>query len=64
MWEDEKMVDGRYYKVVGLSIDALEVQMIQDKNVKDINDVPNVVNHNNETGNVIWLVLPCRYKIK
>ena len=58
------MVDGSYYKVVGLSIDALEVQIIQDKNVKDINDVPNVVNHNNEKRNVIWLVLPCRYKIK
>ena len=57
-------MDGSYYKVIGLSIDALEAQIIQDKNVKDIDDVPNVVNHNNETGNVIWLVLPCRYKIK
>ena len=58
------MVDGSYYKVIGLSIDALEAQIIQDSNVKDINDVPDVVNHTEETENVVWLVLPCRYKIE
>ena len=64
MREDIKMMDGTYFKVVGLSIDALEAEIIQDKNVKDINDVPDVVNRTKETDNIIWLVLPCKYKIE
>ena len=58
------IVDGSYYKVIGLSIDALEAQIIQDKNVKDIDDVLGVVNCTKEIENVVWLVLPCRYKIE
>ena len=58
------MVDGSYYKVIGLSINALEAQIIQDKNVKDIDDVLGVVNHTEKTENIVWVMLPCRYKIE
>ena len=58
------IVDGSYYKVIGLSIDALEAQIIQDKNVKDIDDVLGVVNHTEETENIVWVILPCKYKIE
>ena len=58
------IVDGSYYKVIGLSIDALEAEIIQDKNVKDIDDVLGVVNHTEETENIVWVILPCRYKIE
>lgn len=58
------MVDGSYYKVIGLSIDALEAQIIQDRNIKDINDVPSVVNCTKEIENVVWVILPCKYKIE
>ena len=58
------MVDGSYYKVIGLSIDALEEQIIQDKNGKDIDDVLGVVNHTEETENIVWVIFRCRYKIE
>ena len=58
------MVDGSYYKVVGLSIDALETQIIQDRNVKDVGDVPAIVNQLENRENTVWIILPCKYKIE
>ena len=54
---------GNYYKVVGLSIDALEAQIVQDKNIKDINDAPKIINAAKNCDDIVWLVLPCRYQI-
>ena len=55
---------GNYYKVVGLSIDALETQIVQDKNIKDINDAQKVINETKNCDDIVWLVLPCQYKIE
>ena len=52
-----------YYKVVGLSLDALETQIVQDKNIKDINDAPKIINAAKNCDDIVWLVLPCRYQI-
>ena len=58
------MTRGNYYKVVGLSIDALDAQIVQDKNIKDINDAPKIINETNNCNDIVWLVLPCRYQIE
>ena len=55
---------GNYYKVVGLSINALETQIVQDKNIKDINDAPKIINEVKNCDDIVWLVLPCRYQIE
>ena len=58
------MTRGNYYKVVGLSIDALDAQIVQDKNIKDINDAQKVINETKNCDDIVWLVLPCRYQIE
>ena len=58
------MTRGNYYKVVGLSIDALEAQIIQDKNIMDVNDVPKIINEAENCNDIVWLVLPCRYQME
>lgn len=58
------MTRGNYYKVVGLSIDALDAQIVQDKNIKDINDAPKIINETKNCNDIVWLVVPCRYQIE
>ena len=61
------MIKGSYLKLVALDIDALGTRIIDDKNVKDINDVCEYFSHNykgSDKTNAIWLILPCSYTIK
>lgn len=61
------MIKGSYLKLVALDISALETRVIEDKNVKDINDVCEYFSHNykgSDKTNAIWLILPCNYTVK
>ena len=60
------MIKGSYLKLVALDINALETRIIEDKNVKDINEACEYFSHNykgSDKTNAIWLILPCSYKI-
>lgn len=57
-------METKYYKVVGLTVDALSTEIVADGNVKDINEVTVYINkHIENNENATWLVLPCSCKI-
>lgn len=65
--EDEIVIYGSYLKLVALDIDALETRIVEEKNMKDINDVCEYFSHNyngSDKTNAVWLILPCNYEIK
>ena len=57
-------METKYYKVVGLAVDALSAEIVTDGNVKDINEANVYINeHIKNNENATWLVLPCSCKI-
>ena len=57
-------METKYYKVVGLTVDALSAEIVADGNVKDIESATTYINeHMKNNENATWLVLPCRYKM-
>ena len=57
-------METKYYKVVGLAVDALSAEIVADGNVKDINEANVYINdHIKNNENATWLVLPCSCKI-
>ena len=57
-------METKYYKVVGLAVDALSAEIVADRNVKDINEANVYINeHIKNNENATWLVLPCSCKI-
>ena len=60
------MIYGSYLKLVALDINALETRVIEEKNMKDINDVCEYFSHDyndSDNTNAIWLILPCNYTV-
>lgn len=54
-----------YYKVVGITIDALSADIIADGNVKEIDDVGDYIkSHMNKNQTAMWIVTPCTCEIK
>lgn len=61
------MIEGSYLKLVALDISALETRIVEDKNVKDINQVCEYFSHNykgSDKTNAVWLILPCNYTVR
>ena len=57
-------METKYFKVVGLTVDALSAEVVADGNVKDIDEVTTYINEHIENNeNATWLVLPCSCKI-
>ena len=57
-------METKYYKVVGLTVDALSAEIVTDGNVKDINEANVYISQHIENNeNVTWLVLPCSCKM-
>ena len=64
--EEKIVIDGSYLKLVALDINALETRIVEDKNMKDINDVCEYFSHNyngSDKTNAVWLILPCNYTV-
>ena len=60
------MIYGSYLKLVALDIDAQETRIVEEKNMKNINDVCEYFSHNyngSDKTNAIWLILPCNYTV-
>lgn len=60
------MIEGSYLKLVALDISAFETRIVEDKNMKDINDVCEYFSHDyndSDNTNAIWLILPCNYTV-
>ena len=60
------MIDGSYLNLVALDINALETRVVEEKNMKDINDVCEYFSHDyndSDNTNAIWLILPCNYTV-
>lgn len=58
-------MENTYYKVVGITIDALSVDIIADGNVKEIDDVSDYIKlHMDEHRMATWIVTPCTCIIK
>ena len=61
------MIYVNYLKLVALDINALETRIVEEKNMKDINDVCEYFSHNykdSDKNNAIWLILPCNYTVR
>ena len=57
-------METKYYKVVGLAVDALSAEIVADGNVKDINEANVYINEHIENNeNATWLVFPCSCKM-
>lgn len=57
-------METKYYKVVGLTVDALSAEIVADGNVKDIESATTYINeHMKNNENATWLVLPCSCKM-
>ena len=57
-------METKYYKVVGLIVDALTAEIVADGNVKDINEANVYINQHIENNeNATWLVFPCSCKM-
>lgn len=57
-------MENAYYKVVGIGIDALEAEIVADRNVKNIDEAGMYIKQNIDTNkNAAWLILPCSCKI-
>ena len=57
-------METKYYKVVGLNVDALSAEIVADGNVKDINEATVYINQHIENNeNATWLVFPCSCKM-
>lgn len=53
-------MENTYYKVVGITIDALSADIIADGNVKEIDDVGDYIkSHMDEHQMATWIVTPC-----
>lgn len=58
-------MENTYYKVVGITIDALSADIIADGNVKEIDDVGDYIkSHMNKNQTTTWIVTPCTCEIK
>ena len=58
-------MENTYYKVVGITIDALSADIIADGNVKEIDDVGDYIkSHMNNNQTAMWIVTPCTCEIK
>lgn len=55
------MQDGNYLKLIGLELDGFEARIIEDKNVKDFESIPQNISDGHR--NAIWLIFPCSYRI-
>ena len=56
-------MENAYYKVVGIGIDALEAEIVADRNVKNIDEAGMYIKQNIDTNkNAAWLILPCSCK--
>ena len=65
--EDEIVIYGSYLKLVALDISALETRVIEEKNMKNINDVCEYCSHyhnGSDKNNAICLILPCNYAVR
>lgn len=60
------MTEGIYLKLVGLDINGISADIVDDKNVKDMNDACDYLlkHHQKIDNNIVWLILPCHYVIK
>lgn len=61
------MINGSYLKLIALDINALETRIVEEKNMKNINDVCEYFSHNYngyDNSNAIWLILPCNYTVR
>ena len=57
-------METKYFKVVGLIVDALSAEIVADGNVKDINEATVYINQHIENyENATCLVLPCSCKM-
>lgn len=57
-------MESKYFKVVGLAVDALSAEIVADGNVKNINEATTYINeHIKNNENATWLVLPCSCKV-
>lgn len=53
-----------YFKVIGITIDAISAEIIVDGNVKDVDDISSYIKENNVNNkNITWVVMPCICKI-
>lgn len=59
------MTEGSYLKLVGLDINGISADIVDDKNVKDMRDACDyfLEHHPENESNVVWLILPCHYAI-
>ena len=56
-------MENAYYKVVGIGIDALEAEIVADRNVKNIDEAGMYIKQNIDTNkNATSLILPCSCK--
>ena len=57
-------METKYFKVVGLTVDALSAEIVADGNVKDIIEATVYINQHIENNeNATWLVFPCSCKM-
>lgn len=57
---------GSYLKLVALDINGFEASIVDDKNVKDINEACDYFQNNCkniENNNAVWIILPCRFSL-
>lgn len=60
------MKKGSYLKLVALDINGLEASIVDDKNVKDINEACEYFQDNCrkiEDNNAVWIILPCQFSV-
>ena len=60
------MKKGSYLKLVALDINGFEASIVDDKNVKDINEACEYFTNNIkkiEDDNAIWIILPCQFSV-
>lgn len=58
------MNKGSYLKLVALDVNGMDANIVQDKNVKNINEACNYFLENYKThSTVVWLIFPCNYII-
>lgn len=49
-----------YYKVIGITVDALEAAIVADSNVKDIDEASRYIQeHVKQNKEATWLLVPC-----
>lgn len=58
------MSKGNYLKLVALDINGMEAIIVQDKNVKDIDEACNYFKSHKINSTAVWLILPCSYIIR